>query len=234
VSSGDAAPGGEEARPSVRGLCPHCGAVCEPHQEYCLACGLRLHETETVVGSLAERWRSALPFAGNDWAWPVLIALAISILASAFAIIATRDNETRTFQAIGPTVHPTTAGAETLTTQTTTGGTKSTTTTKTKTNTAPIRSNGLIAWPGPVAYTIVLASIPVSSGKSGARQKALEAVNAGLEDVGVLKSSDFSSLHPGYYVVFSGVFANQDAAFKRLPAARRAGFDSPYAKRVAS
>jgi len=226
-------PAGEEARPDVRSLCPHCGAVCEPYQEYCLSCGERLFEARAVASRLSERWRYALPFSDGSRSWPVLIALAIAVLAATVAILATQINQTKTLQELGPTVHPTTADTGTVAAQTISGTTTPTTTSH-KTPKPPVDSAGLIAWPGPPAYTIVLASVPISSGKNGAKQKALEALNAGLGDVGVLKSSDYSSLHPGYYVVFSGVFNNQSAALKRLPAARKAGFDSAFVKRVAS
>ena len=33
-----------------------------------------------------------------------------------------------------------------------------------------------------------------------------------LPEVGVIDSGEFSSLHPGYYVVFSGIYPDQRAA----------------------
>jgi hypothetical protein len=244
LTSAEGEPRSENAPSDARGVCPDCGVVVEPLQEYCLVCGRRLVETGSA--RLAERWRHALPFADRDWGWPVLIALAIAILASVFAILDVQHNKISTLQVLGPTVHkPTTSpttGTGSSTTGTATTGTTSTgasTTTQTGTtstsSTSPIHAKGLIAWPGPSAYTIVLASLPISSGKAVARQKALEALHSGLlEDVGVLDSSDFSSLHPGYFVIFSGVYTSQSEATKHLSAAQRAGFDSPYPKRVAS
>ena len=35
-----------------------------------------------------------------------------------------------------------------------------------------------------------------------------------LPEVGVIDSGEFSSLHPGYYVVFSGIYADQRAALQ--------------------
>jgi hypothetical protein len=165
-----------------------------------------------------------------------LIALVIAILASVFAILAVPRNKTSTLQALGTSVQLTTIAATTATAQTTTGNETTTRTVTTSTSpSSSIHSTGLIDWPGPSAYTIVLASIPISSGKAGARQKALEALHSGLlDDVGVLDSSNFSSLHPGYFVIFSGVYESQSEASKHLSAAQRAGFNSPYVKRVAS
>ena len=235
-------PPSESASSSTRGVCPTCGAVIEPLQEYCLVCGARLNETGSA--GLAERWRHALPFADKDWGWPVLIALPIAVIASVFAILAVQSDKTNTLQALGPSVKQTTAAVTTGSSQTTTGNETTSTTsasTKTatgsgKTTTSPISTGGgLIAWPGPPAYTIVLASLPISGGKVVAREKALDALHSGLgPDVGVLASSDYSSLHPGYYVVFSGVYESQSEAQKHVPAAHRAGFNTPYPKRVAS
>jgi hypothetical protein len=234
-------PPSESASSDARGVCPECGAIVEPFQEYCLVCGVRLNESGSA--GLAERWRHALPLADKDWGWPILIALAIAVLASVFAILAVQGDKSTTLQALGPSVRQTTASATTATSQTVTSNTatssKTSTTGALTTNTtssSPVRTGGgLITWPGPAAYTILLASLPASSGKEAARQKALEAVHSGLgPDVGVLNSSDFSSLHPGYYVIFSGVYESQSEALKHRSAAERAGFNSPYVKRVAS
>lgn len=242
MTSAAGEPPSESASSDAGGVCPHCGAVIEPLQEYCLVCGARL--TETMSAGLAERWRQALPLADKEWGWPVLIALPIAILASVFAILAVQSDKTNTLQALGPSVKQTTAVVTTGSSQTTTGGATTSANTKTttgtgataKTTTSPIPAGGgLITWPGPPAYTIVLASLPVSGGKTVARQKALDALHSGLgPDVGVLASSDYSSLHPGYYVVFSGVYGSQSEAQKHVSAAHRAGFNTPYPKRVAS
>lgn len=240
MTSSEGEPSSAGASSDTRGVCPDCGAVVEPFQEYCLTCGARLSETGSA--GLAQRWRHALPLADKDWGWPVLITLTVAVLASVFAIVATQSDKTSTLQALGPSVRHTTTSTTTsqtttgATTTSSTGTTTGTTPRSTTTSTSPIRTDGgLIVWPGPAAYTIVLASLPVSSGKAVARQKALDALHSGrLDDVGVLASSDYSSLHPGYYVVFSGVYKSQSEATKHLPAASRAGFNSPYVKRVAS
>lgn len=237
MTSTEGEPQSENAPSEAGGVCPNCGAVLEPLQEYCLACGRRLVETGSA--NLAERWRHALPLADRDWGWSILIALTIAILASVLAIAAAQHKKTSTLQALA-TIPPTTETVQTTTGNETTGTTSTGAKTATRTGTtstfpsSPIHSTGLIAWPGPSAYTIVLASLPISNGKAVARQKALEALHSGLEDVGVLDSSDFSSLHPGYFVIFSGVYESQSEALKHRSAAQRAGFDSPYVKRVAS
>jgi len=52
-----------------------------------------------------------------------------------------------------------------------------------------------------------------------------------LTDVGVLNSSRFASLHPGYFVVFTGVFDAQPEATSALPRAR-AAFPLAYAREI--
>jgi stage II sporulation protein D len=94
----------------------------------------------------------------------------------------------------------------------------------------PVASAG--DWPaGRSGYTVVLVSIPVSAGMSAARADAATARRAGLLQVGVLVSSDFASLHPGYYVVFSGVYGS---AARAGAAARAASprYPSAYARRI--
>jgi len=41
-----------------------------------------------------------------------------------------------------------------------------------------------------------------------------------LANVGILNSSRFASLHPGYFVVFTGVFDSEAEATSALPRAR--------------
>ena len=96
--------------------------------------------------------------------------------------------------------------------------------------TAPPPATG--AWPaGRDAWTVVLASLPEGGGRAAAEAQARRARAAGLPGAGVLRSSDFASLSPGYYVVFAGVFDSLDAATRVLPDAR-AAFSAAYTRRV--
>jgi len=51
--------------------------------------------------------------------------------------------------------------------------------------------------------------------------------------VGVLDSSTFASLHPGYLVVFSGVYGAPVDASLALATVRARGFGQAYVLRVA-
>ena len=45
--------------------------------------------------------------------------------------------------------------------------------------------------------------------------------------MGILDSKDFAGLHPGYFVVFSGVYDSNAAAATHISQAETAGFTSP-------
>jgi hypothetical protein len=103
----------------------------------------------------------------------------------------------------------------------------------TPTTTAPT-TNRIRSWPaGRSGYTVVLNSIPTTAGRAKAMDEARRAIRAGLQDVGVLESSGFSTLHPGYYVVFSGFYPGSAAATNAVAAARDAGFRTPYPRQIA-
>ena len=79
----------------------------------------------------------------------------------------------------------------------------------------------------------MLASIPArGAGRQDAEAKAKDALRRGLRDVGILTSGRYASLHPGYFVVFSGVYDTLDEA---QTAARRASARYPnvYAREIA-
>lgn len=70
------------------------------------------------------------------------------------------------------------------------------------------------------AWTIVLVSVPKVEGRDAAVARAAEARQKGLKGVGVLDSSKFASLHPGYWIVFSGSYPSEPEAASRLRAAK--------------
>jgi hypothetical protein len=86
-------------------------------------------------------------------------------------------------------------------------------------------------WPRRDGYTIVIAAIPTTLGSKAARARALSAAGAGVPDVGVLASSRYASLHPGYWIVFSGVYRTVDEALAGLPRAARYA-RSAYAQQI--
>jgi hypothetical protein len=236
-------PDAEHLPPSGPPRCPRCGAEHEIDQEYCLECGLRLQPLGAPgpAGFRRELWSRDSP----AWLWATLLALLlVALVAGAIAAVAatrdeekagrpivTRDRDTTgtigTFTDTTPITLPTTQPPGTTETILPTGTTltvpsittntvPTTTTTPTTTPTGSIRS-----WPaGKDGYTIVLASIETSRGRAPAERRANDAIDNGLPEVGILNSSDYLTLNPGYYVVFTGIYDTLSEARDDLPTAR--------------
>jgi hypothetical protein len=82
--------------------------------------------------------------------------------------------------------------------------------------------SGLVEWPpGDDGWTIALASIPQTEGRRQALARARQARGKGLSPVGILDSSRYASLHPGYWVVFAGIYGSEAEAASALEPARR-------------
>jgi zinc-ribbon domain len=233
--------------------CPHCGVAYEPTQEYCLECGTRLPTNRGVVGVLAGAWQRKFAWYPGDWIWPTLLFLVLTILATAVALAANaarQDAKPHTIAAtlpsisVGPGATPTnlpvSSSANTLPVPTnhptiTTGPLPTAPGSGTgKTPTTPAANpNALANWPANKSgYTLVLESLPVSNGKAAAVARARRAKSNGLKDVGVLVSSQYSSLHPGYFVVFAGIYGSSAEASAAVSGAHAHGFPDAYQTRV--
>jgi hypothetical protein len=188
-------------------VCRTCGAPAEPGQEYCLECGNRLVPGRSVP-------------AVATWILPSVVALVVATAGAAAAIAATHDRSrhgTGALVAVSPLPPaPRTPVVPPV---------------KPKPHAKPQKTKQLIAWPVGNGYSIILATIPLSQGASAARAKALAAQRAGLPQVGVLVSSSFASLQPGYYMVFSGVYASLAEAQSSLVNAKST-FPGAYARPV--
>jgi hypothetical protein len=220
--------------------CPRCGAEHELDQEYCLECGLRLPPLGTPARTFIRRelWSRDSP----AWLWATLLALLlVALVAGAIAAVAatrdekkdagrpvvTTDRDTTetigTFTDTSPLTVPTTAPTGTTETILPTGTTVSvpTLTTSTSTTTTTTTSGSIRSWPaGKDGYTIVLASIETSRGRAPAERRANDAIDEGLPEVGILNSSDYLTLNPGYYVAFTGIYDTIGQARDALPTAR--------------
>ena len=71
-------------------------------------------------------------------------------------------------------------------------------------------------------WTIVLVSIPKARGRDEAVAVAQQARSRGLPRVGVLDSSQFASLQPGYWMTFAGRYQSEAGATGSLRRARAA------------
>ena len=155
-------------------------------------CGARLREPHRYGPTAATRW--------------TLRALAAGVVAviGAAAAIALTDSD---------------AGSASVITAT--GGFA--TTPQSDDGEPPVGPSGVADWPNDEdGWTIALAAVPQSSGRAPAVTRARAARTKGLTQVGVLDSSRYASLHPGYWIVFSGVYASEAEATSALEDARRA------------
>ena len=199
-------------------------------------CGLRLRSTG-VVSTLATGWQRRLRWYPGDWVWPSLLALVVAGVSAAGAIWWTRDASSAAATTVIGYTAPLPTVATTAPVPTT--GPSATVPTGTTTTTAKPRQQAtrrsMIEWPrGRNGWTLVLASLPTSAGRPAAVGKAREALRAGLPQVGVIDSSRYASLHPGYYVVFSGVYPSIEEAQDAVSKAAESGYENAYARRVTS
>ena len=61
---------------------------------------------------------------------------------------------------------------------------------------------------------------PPVGGKQAAVARARSARDADLPSVGLLDTSQYASLHPGYWLVFTGIYTSEAEATSALQAAR--------------
>jgi hypothetical protein len=184
--------------------CATCGAPRGRAYEYCLECGTRFHRVRRRV----------------HWVWPALAALLLAAAGGAVAATTSAGGGARSMRTIVAT-QPLVAASPPAPRP------RSSAKPKAKTR------SGLITWPGRPGYTVVLATIPVRTGPAAAHSQALAAVQAGVRDVGVLVSSSYSGLHPGYFVVFSGVYDTLEEAQSALVSIRPV-FPGAFAQQIAA
>ena len=216
--------------------CPRCSAPYAESQEYCLECGERLPRQPGVTTRLGARWRRRVGWYPGDWIWPALLALLVATAAGIASSVWLADNTSSAGNTIvrtqvGPSVGVTTQTAPEPTIETATTATTGTTPTTPKPKPAPPAT--LVSWPaGRSGWTIVLDSVPTTNGRAGAVGEAKQALRLGLKQVGVIDSAQFSSLHPGYFVVFAGIYATEAAAQSHIIDAHRRGYPGPYPRRI--
>lgn len=176
-------------------MCPHCGTHVVPGQEYCLGCGSRLPGGGAVGRGV---------LTGSGWILRAGASLAVAVAGAALAVAVTRGE----------------AGGPDLTTAIGGFATTPATGAQPSPGTGP---GGTVEWPaGEDGWTIVLASVPQGEGRRVAVTRARQARSRGLDTVGILDSSRYASLHPGYWIVFTGVYGSEAEATSALERARRA------------
>jgi hypothetical protein len=232
--------------PAEPGRCPNCGAPHDVYQEYCLECGRRLPGA-FVGGRYAEIWRRDSPV----WLWAALAALLlVALISGAVVALAATDDEKNsepatsipvvstspsTTDTVGVVTQPPTITINPPTTTTTPATTTFSTTTIGTTTFGTTTTGSNVTWPpNKDGYTVVLKSVPTSNGRSHAEAAADRARANGLSQVGILNSSDFSSMNPDYYVTFTGIYDTESQANAALPNARSRGFPTAYVREVSN
>lgn len=175
--------------------CPRCGARLATGQEYCLECGVRLPRTGL---------RGATRDAGRGWAIRTFLMLAVALGGTAAAVAATDGRESGDDVVIATGGHSTVPDSLTLP--------------------APSESGpaGTVEWPaGEDGWTIALASVPQTEGRRLALARVRQARKRGLTPVGIIDSSQYASLHPGYWLVFTGIYSTEAEATSALEPAKR-------------
>lgn len=233
----------EDAVGAADGACPRCGAPRVAEQEYCVECGLRLPTVTGRLPALRRGWIRRVGWYPGDWVWISLLTLLVAIAGAVLAILVTHRDRTRQgATVVAPTqpslsVHEPTPIQPATTAKSTAAlpvAPEPTTTAKAKTKTKPSKSAGGAVWPAHRnGWTIVLVSYPKTTGATAAHATVARAQRAGLHQVGILDSSLYASLQPGYLVVFTGIYGSQGAASASLATAHGAGFAGAYVRQVA-
>jgi len=208
------APPQSETRPAVS--CPQCGAPAAADQLFCLECGERIG-----IG-----YRTP-----PSWRLPAAIVAGVILLAGAGLAVAyseISDDSGEVASAPGPNSAPAPP------TQTQPAGEGESAKGEGEKAPAPERetttaSGELKAWPEDTsAYTVILLS---TGTREGAETVARQAARTGIP-AGVLQSDDYSSLNPGYWVVFAGEFDSTEEAQREAESYAGLGFPGGYARFV--
>ena len=182
---------GRPDRTRLDDACPRCREPLAAGQEYCLECGARVYERARIRPSLTARAARFAP-------WPPRRG------ARRGGGCDRRDGWRRRRSTIETAI-----GGFATAPQTSNGE-------------SPAGPSGVAEWPtGEDGWTIALASLPQTGGRPAALARARAARAKGLTAVGLLDSSRYASLHPGYWIVFSGIYASEAEATSALEDARR-------------
>jgi hypothetical protein len=225
---------------AAEGTCPRCGAPRAADQRYCLSCGFALPSLAGRLPGLRRAWIRRFGWYPGDWVWAALPTLLVAAAATAGAIVVSehRQHHSRSFATV---TAPVTVAAPSSPSQVTTTAAPGAATVDTSTlpkapepGVSGAGTNGRTAWPaGESGWTIVLVSYPKALGQSQALATATRAAKKGLNEVGVIDSSDYASLQPGYLVVFTGIYGSKADADAAVSTARQAGFGGAYSRQTA-
>lgn len=191
-------------------VCPHCGGRLAPEQDWCLECGAAVR----IRIRPAPDWRIPLAIVAG-----VVALVAVGFVVVLVALSNSANQSVPTVAASAPTTRAATSPA-------TTTPTASAKTTSTPTSTTTPTGSAIGSWPaGVTGFTVVLDVVPA---KATATASATKVAAAGIP-VGVLFSSDYSSMHPGDWIVFSGTYTTRAQAAAAASQIQAKGQTGAYA-----
>lgn len=206
--------------------CPRCGAPVRPGQDWCLTCGAAV--TTEVAG--APGWRT-----------PVAIVSAVLLVGAAALVFAFLQLGGESDQvAAAPAVTPAPAAVVAPAAPAGPSGPSGVTGPSgvsgpagpsggagPKTGPATTPTGKIARWPkGKTAFTVILYS-----GETRPLARAKAKTLSSVPGIGILRSKRYSSLRPGYWVVFAGQFDTLEAAQAAAKSAQ-SGAPGAYAKQV--
>ncbi len=224
--------------------CPACLSPMRSDQRYCLECGERL-----AVDEIPPPPGGGSAFANRNTSILAIVAVILIVAGVGLAWVALRTT-TNGEDPITTAATATTAATTTDTTVTDTGmtdtGITNTGITDTGITDTGITNTGITdtgmtdtgssatGWPaGQSGYAVILASKDSASfTQADAQAIADQASAAGVQMVGVLDSSQFPTLNPGYWAVFSGPYTTKDEAATAATTIQGQGYPDAYARQV--
>lgn len=237
------------------GSCPNCRAPLELGQEYCLECGAQVASARAKRLSRASRrsTSTARPRPASSIPWtPISIGLIVIAILLVVVVrgggggLPATSTSTNNIDDLGTTLPaststvpteptPTTDTTTTATTPTTTtAATTATTDTTTTAATTSTTASGTDDWTATQpAYTVVFVSMPKSSYQHSDADAKAQTLRDDNLPAGVLDSDNYSSLNPGFWVVYSGEFSSESAAQAHVSELSAAQHYGGYVRRVA-
>ncbi len=219
-------PAFEPPRPATDvARCPACLSPMRSDQRYCLECGERL-----AVDEIPPPPGGGSAFANRSTSLLAIAAVALIVIGVGLGWVALRDPN------LGDTPDATvtdTVITDTVITDTIITDTIITDTIITNTVITDTSASGA-TWPvGASGYAVILASKDSATfTEADAQIIAGDATAAGVPMVGVLDSSQFSTLNPGYWAVFSGPYTTLDLAVTAAATIQDQGYPEAYARHV--
>lgn len=202
--------------------CGGCGMPLAAGSEFCTNCGTALRPV--VAWRSPERTNRSL-IVGTG------VAAAIVAVGAVTAILLVGGGDSATSSpasAASPVAVPTATVTTIIRTRTVgTAARRSSPAPQPVPAAASPRSAG--AWPaGTTGYSVFLGALSTEARARVVQDRA----NASGLNAGILESSRFSSLRPGYWVVFTGIYPDKSSISSHVALAREKGFSDAYARLV--